>query len=328
MVGLMLVGSACSDSLGPETSSASEATLLTAEDLAERFTSDQRLVYLCDEGVNCRTQALTPDEYTCAAGRLLEQHGAEKLSDMLPIDYTGGTLDEIGFLLTGVAGTCVEPPKPPPAATTAATPLPTTPEVPVETSTTTAEAAEPENDDEDAMAGVRDALVDLLIQRGAEPGEAEVEADRLMAGDFDGERAKDALTLEMQIYEEWMLNYPLHPVMGGLWTEEEASCAIMEMFKQSGVAGTERLLTIAQLGAMSTEDATALVQPVADCADLRAMTLEDMRSGGVDNPECLLAPVTEEQIVTWHAAEFSDGMDAYWDAVDRDLDLTCLGGPA
>ena len=214
--------------------------------------------------------------------------------------------------------------------TTAITPPSTAPQA-VETTTsttaapttTTALVPEVEVTEED-MAGVRDELVDLLIQRGAEPEDAEIEADRLMSGDFDGERAIEALNTQIVIYEDWMANYQLHPIMGSLWTEEEASCAILEMLKQSGVAGTERLLTIADSGGLDKEDAFSLVQPVADCTDLWAMTLEAMTIGGADSPECLLAPVTEEQIVLWHVLEFMAGRDAYWYAVDYDLDLTCL----
>ena len=242
----------------------------------------------------------------------------------------------VGLMLVGSA--CSDTAEPetagvtePPLATT--TTPPSTVPVVAETTTTAApttatDADEPEYDEEEDMAALRDELVDLLIQRGAEPGDAEVEADRLMAGDFDGERATTVLTLEIAIYEDWMANYQLHPVMGSLWTEEEASCAILEMLKQNGVAGTDRLLTIADTSGLNKEDAFALVQPVADCTDLRAMTLEAMTIGGADSPECLLRPVTEEQIVLWHVLDFMAGRDAYWYAVDYDLDLTCIGGPA
>jgi len=315
MVGLILVGSACSE------------TTMTPEDLAERFTTDQRLVYLCDEGVNCRTEMLTPGEYMCTADRLIEKHGAEKLSDMLPVDSTGGPLDEIGLLLTGVAGSCMEPSMPPATTTSVAAPS-TGPEIAEETTTTTTTRSPETVDDAELLAGMRDELVDLLIQRGADPEEAEVEADRLMAEGADSERVMEVMDKQLEIYEDWMANYPLHPVLGSLWTEEEASCSIIEMMKQSGVAGTERLMIIANAGDMAEEDALALVKPIADCTDLWAMTLEAMTIGGADSPECLLGPVSEEQIVLWHVAGFTDGRDGYWSAVDQDLDLTCIGAPA
>jgi len=192
-----------------------------------------------------------------------------------------------------------------------------------EVTTTTSEAVPPEDDDEEALAGMRDALVDLLIQRGADPAEAEVEADRLMWEGADSERVTEVMDKQLEIYEDWTENYYLHPVLGVLWAEEEATCAIIEMMKQSGVYGTERLLIIANDGGMDEEDALALVQPIADCVDLRAMMLEEMKLGGVDNAECLLGNVSEEQIVLWHVAEFTDGRAGHRNAVDGDVDLSC-----
>jgi hypothetical protein len=300
-----------------------EPTPLTAAELAERFTSDRRLVYLCEQGVDCRSEVLTPGQYLCATERLLESHDPQEISDMLPVGSKGGPLDEIGHLLTGAAEACVEPSAPRETTTTGAAPPSTAPRVEEEVTTTTSEAVPPEDDDEEALAGMRDALVDLLIQRGADPAEAEVEADRLMSEGADSERVTEVMDKQLEIYEDWMENYYLHPVLGVLWAEEEATCAIIEMMKQSGVYGTERLLIIANDGGMDEEDALALVQPIADCVDLRAMTLEEMKLGGVDNAECLLGNVSEEQIVLWHVAEFTDGRAGHRNAVDGDVDLSC-----
>ena len=199
----------------------------------------------------------------------------------------------------------------------------------VKESTTTTTTRSPETvDDAEFLTGMRDEMVDLLIQRGADPEDAEVEADRLMTEGVDRETATAVMEKQLEIWENWMANYQLHPVMGSLWTEKEAECAIMEMLKQNGVAGTERLMTIANVETLDPKDATALVQPIADCMDLRALTLEAMTIGGADSPECLLAPVTEEQIVLWHVIQFMAGQEAYWAAVSYDLDLTCIGGPA
>ena len=154
-MGLPLVASACSDTPESDSMGEEEPTPLTAAELDERFTSDRRLGYLCEQGVDCRSEVLTPGQYLCATERLLESHDPQEISDMLPVGSKGGPLDEIGHLLTGAAEACVEP-SAPRETTTGATPPSTAPKVEEEVTTTT--EATPSDDEEEALARIRSHL--------------------------------------------------------------------------------------------------------------------------------------------------------------------------
>ena len=74
---------------------------------------------------------------------------------------------------------------------------------------------------------------------------------------------------------------------------------------------------------MDDEDAEFLVRPVADCVDLRAMALADMLQSGVEDPECLLADVAEDQIAAWYVAQFTDGRDGFRELYLQDINQSC-----
>ncbi len=178
-----------------------------------------------------------------------------------------------------------------------------------------------DEDLDEVIEGVREALVKLVMEsEGIERGAAEERANLLM------ERGADPAVVEQQmaIYASWMDNYPVHPVLGRHWTEEQAECAIVTMMRVEGVARTGRLMNDARTGGMSVEDAQALVQPVAYCVDLMAMVRAELTSVGVPQDlDCLLAGVVEEEVATWYVAVFTDGPAGFNAALSEGVDLTC-----
>ena len=75
---------------------------------------------------------------------------------------------------------------------------------------------------------------------------------------------------------------------------------------------------------MNKEDAEFLVQPVADCVDLKAMLLADtVLHEYQEDPECLLTGVTEEQVASWYVALFADGPDRSAELAQQDVNQSC-----
>ena len=192
----------------------------------------------------------------------------------------------------------------------------TTTAVPTTTVEDSGEAENWEEIEEDLRSG----LVEILIERGMTPEEAEIEADERMAEGTEVEVVED----QFAIWEDWMENYPSHPVLGNHWTADEAECVIIDMMKKRGIYETDRQIKGATAGGMDEEDAEFLVRPVADCVDLRAAVLADMVVYEYDeDPECLLAGVTEEQIASWYVADFTDGRDGFRELYLQDINPSC-----
>ncbi len=174
---------------------------------------------------------------------------------------------------------------------------------------------------DEVMDGVREALVGRLMERETlERATAEERADLLM------ERSSDSAVLEQQlaIYGNWMDRYPVHPVLGSHWTEEQAECAIVTMMRVEGIARTGYLVANASTGGMSVVDAQALVQPVSYCVDLLTMVRAELTTIGVPQDiDCLLAGVAEEDVASWYVAVFTDGPAGFNAALGEGVDLTC-----
>ena len=174
---------------------------------------------------------------------------------------------------------------------------------------------------DEVMDGVREVLVGLLMERAdLERATAEERADLLM------ERSSDSAVLEQQlaIYANWMDRYPVHPVLGSHWTEEQAECAIVTMMRVEGIGRTGYLVANASTGGMSVVDAQALVQPVSYCVDLLTMVRAELTTIGVpQDVDCLLAGVAEEDVASWYVAVFTDGPAGFNAALGEGVDLTC-----
>ena len=169
---------------------------------------------------------------------------------------------------------------------------------------------------------IRSGVVEILIERGMNPAEAETEADRKMT---DGVEV-GVVEQQFEIFESWMRNYPNHPVLGSHWTEDDAECVIVTMLRREGIRKTDELIAKASRGGMSETDAESLVQPVADCVTLKKLVQTDMHRNpavSVEDVECVLGDVTEEQIASWFVADFTDGLAAMRDAFLRDVDWSC-----
>ncbi len=179
-------------------------------------------------------------------------------------------------------------------------------------------------DTEAMMDDVRESLVRLVMERdGLDRAAAEARADELMAKGADN----GAVEKQMTLYSSWMSNYRMHPVLGRHWSEEEAECVVVTMMQVEGMGRTAALMSAAQTGGMEVDDALALVQPVGFCVDLRAMMHADMTALGVpQDPDCLLAGLTEEDVASWFVALFTHGREGFNAAMGEDLDLTCPTG--
>ena len=190
-------------------------------------------------------------------------------------------------------------------------------------STTPATASSPASTvDTDALMGeVREELVQLVMQRdGLDRAAAEQRADDLLAQGAD----QGTVGQQMTLYSNWMSNYPLHPVLGRHWTEEQAECVIVTMMQVEGIARTAALVSVSQTGGMEVSDALALVQPVGFCADMLAMMRADMTALGVPQDlDCLLAGLVEEDVASWFVALFTHGREGFNVAMAEDLDLSC-----
>jgi hypothetical protein len=244
-------------------------------------------------------EGLTPDDISCAARRFVDQVGPKVFNDVLAGAEDVVPFDELADKLGAAVLDCVHSDG---------------------FSTTTTPSDPPEEDWEEIEEDIRAGVVEILIERGMTPEEAEIEADERMAEGTEVEVVED----QFAIWEDWMDNYLHHPVLGSHWTADEAECVIIAMMKKRGIYETDRQIKGATEGGMNEEDAEFLVRPVADCVDLKAMLLADtVLHGYQEDPECLLADVTEEQIVSWYVALFTDGPDGSAELAQQDINQSC-----
>jgi hypothetical protein len=245
-------------------------------------------------------EGLTPDDISCAARRFVDEVGPKVLNDVFVGAEDIVPFDEFADELSAALRSCVDLDR-------FSTPTTTTPSDP------------PEEDWDEIEKGIRAGVVEILIERGMTPEEAEIEADERMAQGTEVEVVED----QFAIWEDWMDNYPSHPVLGNHWTADEAKCVIIDMMEKRGIYETDRQIKGATEGGMDDEDAEFLVRPVADCVDLRAMVLADMLQGGVEDPDCLLTDVAEDQIAAWYVAQFTDGRDGFRELYLQDINQSC-----
>ena len=254
-------------------------------------------------------EGLTPDDISCAARRFVDEVGPKVLNDVFNDVFVGAEdivpfdeFDELGELadeLSAALRSCVDLDR---------FSTPTTPSDP------------PEEDWEETERDIRALVVEILIERGMTPEEAEIEADERIAEGTEVEVVED----QIAIWEDWMDNYLRHPVLGSYWTADEAECVIIAMMRKRGIYETDRQIKGANAGGMNKEDAEFLVQPVADCVDLKAMLLADtVLHEYQEDPECLLTGVTEEQVASWYVALFADGPDRSAELAQQDINQSC-----
>jgi len=184
--------------------------------------------------------------------------------------------------------------------------------------TTVEDSGEVENREE-VLEDLQAGAVEILLGRSMTLEEAEIEVKKSMAEGTDPKIVEDLF----RIFEDWMRTYASHPVMGSKWTDSDARCVIFAMMTERGIYETERQMKDAAAGGMSQADAEFLVRPVAECVDLKAMHREQILLGGDADPDCLLADVAEEQIVSWHVAQFVEGDEGMIELVRQDINQSC-----
>jgi len=244
-------------------------------------------------------EGLTPDDISCAARRFVDQVGPKVFNDVLAGAEDVVPFDELADKLGAAVLDCVHSDR---------------------FSTTTTSSDPSAEDWEETERDIRALVVEMLIERGMTPEEAEIEADERIAEGTEVEVVED----QIAIWEDWMDNYLRHPVLGNYWTADEAECVIIAMMRKRGIYETDRQIRGANAGAMNKEDAEFLVQPVVDCVDLKAMLLADtVLHEYQEDPECLLADVTEEQVASWYVALFTDGPDLSAELAQQDVNQSC-----
>ena len=242
---------------------------------------------------------LTPDDISCAARRFVDQVGPKVFNDVLAGAEDVVPFDELADKLGLAVLDCVHSDR---------------------FSTTTTSSDPSEEGWEETERDIRALVVEILIERGMTPEEAEIEADERIAEGTEVEVVED----QIAIWEDWMNNYLRHPVLGSYWTADEAECVIIAMMRKRGIYETDRQIKGANAGGMNKEDAEFLVQPVADCVDLKAMLLADtVLHEYQEDPECLLTGVTEEQVASWYVALFVDGPDRSAELAQQDINQSC-----
>ncbi len=166
---------------------------------------------------------------------------------------------------------------------------------------------------------IEEGIVEILTERGLDKEEAEKFAHEKLQEGVDPQVVNDMIL----IFEDWMENYPLHPVLGRVWTEENAQCVIFEMMRKGGVYQTSEVIKFAARGGMSEKDARFLVQPVSECVDLYVLVKADMNLDKLENVDCIMEGVTEEQIVEWYVADLSADSLSFFDLYANDVNLSC-----
>jgi len=166
---------------------------------------------------------------------------------------------------------------------------------------------------------IEEEIVEILTERGLDKEEAEKFAHEKLQEGVDPQVVNDMIL----IFEDWMENYSLHPVLGRVWTEENARCVIFEMMRKGGVYQTSEVIKFAARGGMSEKDARFLVQPVSECVDLYVLVKADMNLDNLENVDCIMEGVTEEQIVEWYVADLSADSLSFFDLYANDVNLSC-----
>ena len=147
---------------------------------------------------------LTPDDISCAARRFVDQVGPKVFNDVLGGAEDVVPFDELTDKLGAAVLDCVHSDR---------------------FSTTTTSSDPSEEGWEETERDIRALVVEILIERGMTPEEAEIEADERIAEGTEVEVVED----QIAIWEDWMNNYFHHPVLGNYWTADEAKCVIIAM---------------------------------------------------------------------------------------------------
>ena len=170
----------------------------------------------------------------------------------------------------------------------------------------------------DVAAAVEDELVDLYETRGLEPDEAEAAAAEALDNDLSAETV-DALK---EFADRFVENRQEIPVYGPYLSEDEALCIVTEMMVAMGFGATIDFIGDIWLP-MSVEDAHAVVDPVATCADLVEKVWMQGNAYGIGNVDCFTDGLTEADVVRFEVLRLTGPRENYFDV---DIMERCIPG--
>ncbi len=199
------------------------------------------------------------------------------------------------------------------AATTSTTPTSTTTSTSTSTSTTTTTTTTL-----DVAAAIEDELVNLYETRGLEPDEAEAAAAEALDNGLSAETV-DALK---EFADRFVENRQEIPVYGPYLSEDEALCIVTEMMVAMGFGATIDFIGDIWLP-MSVEDAHAVVDPVATCADLVEKVWMQGNAYGIGNVDCFTDGLTEADVVRFEVLRLTGPRENYFDV---DIMERCIPG--
>ena len=167
-------------------------------------------------------------------------------------------------------------------------------------------------------AAVEDELVDLYETRGLEPDEAEAAAAEALDNGLSAETV-DALK---EFADRFVENRQEIPVYGPYLSEDEALCIVTEMMVAMGFGATIDFIGDIWLP-MSVEDAHAVVDPVATCADLVEKVWMQGNAYGIGNVDCFTDGLTEADVVRFEVLRLTGPRENYFDV---DIMERCIPG--
>jgi len=170
----------------------------------------------------------------------------------------------------------------------------------------------------DVAAAVEDELVDLYETRGLEPDEAEAAAAEALDNGLSAETV-DALK---EFADRFVENRQEIPVYGPYLSEDEALCIVTEMMVAMGFGATIDFIGDIWLP-MSVEDAHAVVDPVATCADLVEKVWMQGNAYGIGNVDCFTDGLTEADVVRFEVLRLTGPRENYFDV---DIMERCIPG--
>ena len=163
-----------------------------------------------------------------------------------------------------------------------------------------------------------DELVNLYETRGLEPDEAEAAAAEALDNGLSAETV-DALK---EFADRFVENRQEIPVYGPYLSEDEALCIVTEMMVAMGFGATIDFIGDIWLP-MSVEDAHAVVDPVATCADLVEKVWMQGNAYGIGNVDCFTDGLTEADVVRFEVLRLTGPRENYFDV---DIMERCIPG--
>ena len=134
--------------------------------------------------------------------------------------------------------------------------------------------------------------------------------------------ADEAIDALIEVVDLFIQKRHENPVYGPYLSEDEALCIVTEMMVAMGFGGTIDFIGDIWLP-MSVEDAHAVVDPVATCADLVEKVSEQGNAYGIGNVDCFTEDLTEDDVVRFEVLRLTGPREHYFDV---DIMERCIPG--